>query len=61
MTRLECELREGIGVDRIMFGTDYLQPGQPVPQFELFDALKLPAAVEAKIFRKNAETVLKLS
>jgi hypothetical protein len=23
MTRLECELREGIGVDRIMFGTDY--------------------------------------
>jgi len=23
MTRLECEMREGIGVDRIMFGTDY--------------------------------------
>jgi hypothetical protein len=23
MTRLECELREGIGIDRIMFGTDY--------------------------------------
>lgn len=23
MTRLECELRHGIGVDRIMFGTDY--------------------------------------
>ena len=23
MTKLECELREGIGVDRIMFGTDY--------------------------------------
>ena len=23
MTRLECELREGIGVDKIMFGTDY--------------------------------------
>ena len=23
MTRLECEMREGIGVDRLMFGTDY--------------------------------------
>ena len=43
--------------DRLMFGTDYLQPGQPVPQFELFDSLKLPAAVEAKVFRKNAERV----
>jgi predicted TIM-barrel fold metal-dependent hydrolase len=47
--------------DRVMFGTDYLQPGQPVPQFELFETLKLPESVEAKIFRKNAETVLKLS
>jgi predicted TIM-barrel fold metal-dependent hydrolase len=47
--------------DRLMFGTDYLQPGQPVPQFELFDSLKLPAAVEAKVFRKNAERVLQLT
>ena len=47
--------------DRVMFGTDYLQPGQPVPQFELFDSLKLPAAVQAKVFRKNAERVLKLT
>jgi len=46
--------------DRLMFGTDYLQPGQPVPQFELFDSLDLPADVQAKIFRKNAERVIKL-
>ena len=45
--------------DRIMFGTDYLQPGQHVPQFELFEEkLDLPAEVQAKIFRKNAERVI---
>ena len=47
--------------DRLMFGTDYLQPGQPVPQFELFDNLDLPKAVQQKVFRKNAERVLKLT
>ncbi|MBM80289.1 MAG: amidohydrolase [Planctomycetaceae bacterium] len=47
--------------DRIMFGTDYLMPGQQVPQFDLFETLKLPADVEAKIFHKNATRVLKLS
>jgi predicted TIM-barrel fold metal-dependent hydrolase len=47
--------------DRLMFGTDYLQPGQEVPQFALFDSLKLPAEVEAKIFKGNAERVLKLT
>ncbi|MFQ5733675.1 MAG: amidohydrolase family protein [Planctomycetaceae bacterium] len=47
--------------DRLMFGTDYLQPGQPVPQFELFDRLKLPAGVQAKIFRKNAERIIKIA
>ncbi|GIS61065.1 MAG: hypothetical protein CM1200mP2_32900 [Planctomycetaceae bacterium] len=36
-----------------MFGTDYLQPGQAVPQFELFDNLDLPAAVQKKVFRKK--------
>jgi predicted TIM-barrel fold metal-dependent hydrolase len=46
--------------DRFMFGTDYLSPGQKVPQFELFDKLKLPAEVEAKIFRDNARRVLAL-
>jgi predicted TIM-barrel fold metal-dependent hydrolase len=47
--------------DRLLFGTDYLQPGQQVPQFALFDELKLPAVVEAKIFRGNAERLLKLT
>jgi predicted TIM-barrel fold metal-dependent hydrolase len=46
--------------DRLLFGTDYLQPGQAVPQFEVFTGLKLPADVEAKIYRKNALRVLKL-
>jgi predicted TIM-barrel fold metal-dependent hydrolase len=47
--------------DRLMFGTDYLQPGQAVPQFELFDSLNLPADVQAKIFKRNAEQLLKLA
>jgi predicted TIM-barrel fold metal-dependent hydrolase len=45
--------------DRLLFGTDYLQPGQAVPQFELFDSLDLPTDVAAKVFRGNAERVLK--
>jgi predicted TIM-barrel fold metal-dependent hydrolase len=44
--------------DRLMFGTDYLQPGQAVPQFEVFDNLDLPADATAKIFRGNAERVI---
>ena len=44
--------------DRILFGTDYLAKNQGVPQFELFDSLKLPAEVEAKIFRNNARKLL---
>jgi len=47
--------------DRLLFGTDYLQPGQPVPQFELFDSLDLPKEVTSKIYRGNAERVLKLN
>jgi predicted TIM-barrel fold metal-dependent hydrolase len=47
--------------DRLMFGTDYLQPGQPVPQFQILASLKLPAPVEKKIFRHNAEKMLKLT
>jgi predicted TIM-barrel fold metal-dependent hydrolase len=46
--------------DRILFGTDYLEPRQPVPQFTVLDSLKLPADVERKIFRANAERMLKL-
>lgn len=46
--------------DRLLFGTDYLQPGQAVPQFEVFDSLDLPGDVATKIYRGNAERVLKL-
>ena len=46
--------------DRIMFGTDYLSPGQNVPQFKLFEDLKLPEKVQSKIFSENARRVLKL-
>ncbi|MDA1016910.1 MAG: amidohydrolase family protein [Planctomycetota bacterium] len=44
--------------DRLMFGTDYLQPGQPVPQFEVFDSLDLPKATQDKIFRGNATRII---
>jgi uncharacterized protein len=46
--------------DRLMFGTDYLQPGQGVPQFETMVDMKLPYDVEVKIRRKNAERVIDL-
>ena len=45
--------------DRILFGTDYLEPGQAVPQFQVLDSLKLPADVQRKVFRENAERLLK--
>lgn len=44
--------------DRILFGTDFLSPGQNVPQFELFAKLQLPDDVAAKIFRDNARRLL---
>src|SRR5262245_42662310 len=48
--------------DRIMFGTDYLAPGQAVPQFELFERqlADFPSDVKAKIFRENARKLLGL-
>jgi len=46
--------------DRLMFGTDYLSPGQNVPQFDLVRELDLPADVQAKIFRDNARRLLGL-
>ena len=46
--------------DRICFGTDYLQPGQHVPQFEVFENMDLPADVRSKVYRGNAERVLDL-
>jgi len=46
--------------DRIVFGTDYLSPGQPVPQFTVLGKLDLPEEVAAKIFRGNARRLLKI-
>jgi predicted TIM-barrel fold metal-dependent hydrolase len=47
--------------DRLMFGTDYLSPGQEVPQLTLLRSLDLPADVQAKVFRDNARRLLGLS
>lgn len=44
--------------DRLLFGTDFLSPGQAVPQFELFAELDLPAEAAEKIFRGNARGML---
>lgn len=46
--------------DRLMFGTDFLSPGQNVPQFDLFATIELPDDVRRKISRDNARRVLKL-
>jgi len=46
--------------DRLMFGSDYLSPGQDVPQLELFRAMDLPEAVQASVFRENARRLLGL-
>ncbi len=47
--------------DRLLFGTDFLYPGQPVPQFELMKKLQLPQPVQQRIFYQNAQKLLKLS
>lgn len=46
--------------DRLMFGTDYLTPGQQIQQFELFEGLDLPQDVRAKLYRENARRLLGL-
>ena len=46
--------------DRILFGTDYLSPGQEVPQFDLWPTLNLPEEVGAKIAHENAKKLLRL-
>jgi predicted TIM-barrel fold metal-dependent hydrolase len=46
--------------DRILFGSDYLKPGQPVSQFELLASFDLPGDVRAKIERGNAAKLLGL-
>src|SRR5262245_23357616 len=46
--------------DRLMFGTDFLTPGQDVPQLVLYRQVDLPAEVQSKIFRDNARRVIGL-
>jgi predicted TIM-barrel fold metal-dependent hydrolase len=46
--------------DRLLFGTDYLKPGQVVPQFEVLASLELPGEVRAKVERENARKLLRL-
>ena len=47
--------------DRLLFGTDYLKPGQDVPQFELMASFDLPPEARAKIERGNAAKLLRLT
>lgn len=46
--------------DRLMFGTDFLTPGQDIPQLDLYGSIDLPADVEAKVYRDNARSLLGL-
>ncbi|MBI4622507.1 MAG: amidohydrolase family protein [Verrucomicrobia bacterium] len=46
--------------DRLLFGSDYLRPGQQIPQFEILAAMNLPGDVQYKIYRGNAIRLLKL-
>jgi uncharacterized protein len=48
--------------DRLLFGTDYLAPGQEVKQFELFEETfaDLPQEVKDNVFRNNARRILGL-
>lgn len=45
---------------RIMFGTDYLTIGQPIPQQEVMRSLDLPEEVQAAVFRNNARRLVGL-
>jgi predicted TIM-barrel fold metal-dependent hydrolase len=47
--------------DRLLFGSDYLRPGQGVPQFELLAGFELSPEVRAKIERGNAAHLLGLT
>jgi predicted TIM-barrel fold metal-dependent hydrolase len=47
--------------NRLLFGTDYLKPGQEVPQFELLASFDLPATARAGIERENALKLLRVT
>ena len=46
--------------EQIMFGTDYLTIGQPIPQQEVMRSLDLPEDVQAAVFRENARRMIGL-
>lgn len=46
--------------DRLLFGSDYLAPGQEIPQFAILAAMNLPDDAQFKIHRGNAIRLLKL-
>jgi predicted TIM-barrel fold metal-dependent hydrolase len=46
--------------DRLLFGTDYLEPGQAVGQIDLYREIDISAEAKAKICRENAQRVLGL-
>ncbi|MDZ4861300.1 MAG: amidohydrolase family protein [Candidatus Hydrogenedentes bacterium] len=46
--------------DRLLFGTDYLMPGQKVPQISMYREIELSEDARAKIFRENAQRVFNL-
>lgn len=46
--------------DQVLFGTDFLMPGQAVPQVDTLRSLNLDPAVFAKVARQNAARILKV-
>lgn len=46
--------------DRLLFGSDYLRPGQQIPQFDILAGMNLPDDVQFKVYRGNALRLLKL-
>lgn len=62
LTRDPAAAREFVlrRADRLLFGSDYLAPGQEIPQFDILAAMNLPDDVQYKIHRGNAIRLLKL-
>lgn len=46
--------------DRLLFGTDYLEPGQVVGQLDVYRDIQISEAAKAKICRGNARRLLEL-
>ncbi|EMA36852.1 amidohydrolase family protein [Halobiforma nitratireducens] len=61
LTRDETVGREFLEThhDRIVFGTDYLYPGQSVPHFDLFDRFDLDREAWADVRHRNVESLLR--